>query len=255
MATARSVQREGRRGGRASRREARGAIGVRAWPVLERKVPTYEVLSEDRLEALHRASLKLLQEVGIDFRDEEALAMWRDAGADVDGERVRISEELLMALVAKAPSRFIVAARNPECSTEIGGDKVAFAPTYGSPFVYDFEGERRYGTLEDLNNFHKLAYMSPVLHNTGAVICEPVDISVPKRHLHITYERDQAFGQAVHGPGHGARARGGCRRDGEDRVRAGDGRSRAGDAVAHELQFAPGLGRDHARRDEGLCAG
>ena len=187
MATARSIQREGRRGGRASRREARSGFEAQAWPVLERKVPTYEVLGEDRLETIHQASLKLLQEVGIDFRDDEALSMWRDAGADIEGERVRIPEELLMALIAKAPGRFTVTARNPERSTEIGGDRVAFAPTYGSPFVYDFEGERRYGTLEDLNNFHKLAYMSPVLHNTGAVVCEPVDISVPKRHLHITY--------------------------------------------------------------------
>lgn len=187
MATARLVQREGRRGGRASRREARSCVETQAWPVLDRKVPVYEILSDDRLEMLHRASLTLLQEVGIDFRDDEAVAMWREAGADVRGERVRIPEELLMSLVAKAPSRFTVQARNPAKNTEIGGSNVAFAPTYGSPFVYDFEGERRYGTLEDLNNFHKLAYMSPVLHNTGAVICEPVDVAVPKRHLHITY--------------------------------------------------------------------
>ena len=186
MATARAAQREGRRGGRASRREARGAIETRAWPVLQRKVPVYEVISDDQLEMLHRASIKLLEEVGIDFRDDEAVAMWRDAGADVQGQRVHIPEALVMDLVARAPSRFTVQARDPAKSTEIGGSNVAFAPTYGSPFVYDFDGERRYGTLEDLNNFHKLAYMSPVLHNTGAVICEPVDISVPKRHLHIT---------------------------------------------------------------------
>ncbi len=200
MATARSVQREGRRGGRASRREARSSFEMQAWPVLERKVPTYEVLDEEHLEIIHQASLKLLRDVGIDFRDDEAVAMWRDAGADVQGERVRIPEELLMSLVAKAPSRFTVAARNPLKDTEIGGDKMAFAPTYGSPFVYDFEGERRYGTLEDLNNFHKLAYMSPVLHNTGAVICEPVDVSVPKRHLHITYSAIKHSDKPFMGP-------------------------------------------------------
>ncbi|MEM7041331.1 MAG: trimethylamine methyltransferase family protein [Pseudomonadota bacterium] len=200
MATARSVQREGRRGGRASRREARSVVEVQGWPVLERKVPVYEVLSEDRLETLHRASLKLLEEVGIDFRDDEAAAMWRDAGADVQGHRVYIPEALVMDLVAKAPSRFTLQARNPEKNTEIGGDNVAFAPTYGSPFVYDFDGERRYGTLEDLQNFHKLAYMSPVLHNTGAVICEPVDISVPKRHLHITYSAIKHSDKPFMGP-------------------------------------------------------
>jgi trimethylamine--corrinoid protein Co-methyltransferase len=163
-------------------------------------VPVYEVLSEDRLEQIHQASLRLLEEIGIDFRDDEAAAMWRGAGADVQGHRVRIPPSLAMGLIAKAPSSFVVQARNPERSTEIGGAKVAFAPTYGSPFVYDFDGERRYGTLEDLNNFHKLAYLSPVIHNTGAVICEPVDIAVPKRHLHITYSAIKHSDKPFMGP-------------------------------------------------------
>ncbi|MEM9441708.1 MAG: trimethylamine methyltransferase family protein, partial [Pseudomonadota bacterium] len=143
MATMRSIQREGRRGGRASRREARASVGAGSWPVLDRLVPAYNVLSEDRLEALHQASIKLLEEIGIDFRDDEAVAMWKEAGADVQGYRVRIPEALLMNLVAKAPSRFTVLARNPERNSDIGGNKVAFAPTYGSPFVYDMNGERR----------------------------------------------------------------------------------------------------------------
>ena len=113
--------------------------------------------------------------------------MWRAAGAEVERYRVRIPRELLMALVARNPSHFVVHARNPERSTEIGGNKVAFAPTYGSPFVYDFNHERRYGTLADLHQFHKLAYLAPAMHNTGSVVCEPVDVPVAKRHLHITY--------------------------------------------------------------------
>jgi len=200
MATARAGQREGRRGGRASRREARTSLEVTALPVLDRTVPAYEVLNADQLERVHRASLRLLQDVGIDFRDDEAIAMWRDAGADVENYRVRLPEKLLMDLIAKAPDRFTVLARNPERNIEIGGDKVAFAPTYGSPFVYGFDSERRYGTLEDLNNFHKLAYLSPVLHNTGAVTCEPVDIPVPKRHLHITYSAIKHSDKPFMGP-------------------------------------------------------
>ena len=200
MATARAVQREGRRGGRASRREARAGNELTSLPVLNRTVPVYEVLDSERLERIHLASLKILQEIGIDFRDDEAAGMWRDAGADVRGHRVRIPEALLMALIAKAPSRFTVFGRNPARHCEIGGDKVSFAPTYGSPFVYDLEGERRYGTLEDLQNFHKLAYLSPVLHNTGAVTCEPVDISVPKRHLHITYSAIKHSDKPFMGP-------------------------------------------------------
>jgi trimethylamine---corrinoid protein Co-methyltransferase len=178
--------REGRRGGRESRRAQRTAVEVRFLPVLRRQVPVYEVLNREGVEMIHDASCAILEEVGIEFRDAESLSLWRDAGADVTGERVRIPRALLMELIAKAPAEFTVHARNPERSTAIGGDNVAFAPTYGSPFVIDFEGQRRYGTLDDLHQLHKLAYLSPVLHNTGAVICEPVDRPVPKRHLHIT---------------------------------------------------------------------
>jgi len=45
----------------------------------------------------------------------------------------------------------------------------------------------RYSTLGDLQNFIKLAYMTPELHHSGGVICEPVDVPVPKRHLEIVY--------------------------------------------------------------------
>ncbi len=192
--------REGRRGGRAARREARTAVQLRHLPVLERRIPVYEVLEQDGLEAIHDASMAILEEIGIEFRDAEALAMWRDVGADVEGSRVRIPRGLLLALVAENPERFVVHARNPERSTEIGGDRVAFAPTYGSPFVYDFDNQRRYGTLEDLHAFHKLAYMAPALHNTGAVICEPVDIPIPKRHLHITYSAIRHSDKPFMGP-------------------------------------------------------
>jgi trimethylamine--corrinoid protein Co-methyltransferase len=194
------VAREGRRGGREARRQARTAVQIRALPVLERRVPVYEVLDEAGLERVHEASLQILEQIGIDFRDAEALKLWKAAGAEVERWRVRIPRELLMALVAKAPAEFTVHARNPERSTVIGGNRVAFAPTYGSPFVYDFNNERRYGTLADLNQFHKLAYLSPAIHNTGSVVCEPVDRPVPKRHLHITYSAIRHSDKPFMGP-------------------------------------------------------
>jgi trimethylamine---corrinoid protein Co-methyltransferase len=173
---------------------------VVALPVLDRKIPVYEILGEESLERIHQASLGILEQIGIDFRDAEAAAMWREAGAKVDRHRVRIPGDLLMALIAKNPSSFTVRARNPRRSTEIGGNKVAFAPTYGSPFVHDFDGERRYGTLADLQKFHQLAYLAPALHNTGAVTCEPVDIPIAKRHLHITYSAIRHSDKPFMGP-------------------------------------------------------
>jgi trimethylamine--corrinoid protein Co-methyltransferase len=178
---------EGRRGGRVSRRKLRTAKPIVVIPALVREIPVYEVLSKEGEELIHDASMKILEEVGIDFRDTEAIELWRGAGAEIDGERVRIPRELLMAELAKAPETITMHGRNPARTVDVGGRSMIFVPTYGSPFVLDFDGERRYGTLEDLNNFHKLAYMAPYMHNTGGIICEPVDIPVSKRHLHIAY--------------------------------------------------------------------
>ena len=180
------MSREARRGGRGARRAERLSGGLKTLPALVRRIPVYEVLNEEGLELVHRASLQILEEIGIDFRDPESLDIWRAQGAEVRGERVHIPGELLMRLVAEAPSRFTLHARNPERTVDIGGDHTVFAPNYGSPFVRMVDDERRYGTLADLATLHKLAHVSPAMHNVGSVICEPTDAPVSKRHLHIT---------------------------------------------------------------------
>ena len=91
---------------------------------------------------------------GIEIRgDEVALGLFRDAGATVDGERVRFDPGHVRALCATAPRSFTQLARNPARSVEIGGDSVVLAPAYGSPFVRDLAGGRRYalaGRLREL---------------------------------------------------------------------------------------------------------
>src|SRR5215218_5549930 len=103
----------GRRG-REARRQARTTFQVRSLPPLKRTLPLYEVLNPEQLERLHEAAMRLVEEMGIEFREDEAAAAWRGAGAEVQGHRVRIPRELLMSLVAKAPERFTLHARNPE---------------------------------------------------------------------------------------------------------------------------------------------
>ncbi len=177
----------GRRGGRRARREQRLAAPLVSLPTLVRNIPVYEVLDEEGLDLIHEASMGILEETGIEFRDPEALEIWKAAGAEVTGERVRLGRELVMELVATTPEVITLHARNPERTVKIGGPNTVFAPTYGSPYVLDLEGERRYSTLADLEAFHKLAYLTPALHLTGGITCEPVDIAVAKRHLHIAY--------------------------------------------------------------------
>ena len=86
--TARSTT--GRTGGRRGRLAERTQAPIVSLPTIKRKIPVYEVLDEDGVELIHNASMEILEEVGIDFRDDDAAAIWVKAGADVDGHRVRI---------------------------------------------------------------------------------------------------------------------------------------------------------------------
>jgi trimethylamine--corrinoid protein Co-methyltransferase len=176
-----------RRGGTQGRHQERGSAPIVQLRPVTRRIPDYLYFTEEGLEQIHQASMTILEEVGVEFRDPVALAAWRKAGAKIVGERVHIDRGLLMELLSHAPATFVQHARNPERSVPVGGRNTIFVPTYGSPFVRDLDNKRRYGTLEDLQNFVKLAYMTPNIHHSGGVICEPVDVPVPKRHLDIVY--------------------------------------------------------------------
>ncbi|NNE20991.1 MAG: trimethylamine methyltransferase family protein [Rhizobiales bacterium] len=205
---------DGAGGGRRSRRAGGGAEARRAARVgkaqtqltyIKRQIPVYEVLSEEGLALIEHNADTVLQETGIDFRDDaEAIQMWKDAGADVRGERVRLPRGMARELIKTAPSIFTQHARNPERSVQIGGDATVFAPVYGPPFVRDLEGGRRYATIEDFRNFVKLAYSASSIHHSGGTVCEPVDIPVAKRHLDMVYSHirysDKPFMGSVTAP-------------------------------------------------------
>ena len=177
------------RGSRSQRRARKDAPERRAPAYITRRIPRYELLGEEGLAAIEDHADTLLQEVGLEFRgDPETLSLWRQAGADVEGERVRFERGLVRAIVqATTPKEFTQHARNPQRSVVMGGDSTVFSPAYGPPFVRDLDGGRRYGTLEDFENLVKLAYLSPWLHHSGGTICEPVDVAVNKRHLDMVY--------------------------------------------------------------------
>ncbi|MEL7274686.1 MAG: trimethylamine methyltransferase family protein [Pseudomonadota bacterium] len=175
-------------GGAAARRASRTTSAVEQLSYIQRKIPVFEVLNAEAMEIIEANADTVLEEVGIEFRDDpEALEMWRDAGADVQGERVHFPKGLCRKLMETAPKQFTQLARNPERSVEIGGGNTVFAPVYGPPFVRDLEGERRYATMEDFRNFVKMAYMAPAMHHSGGTVCEPVDVAVNKRHLDMLH--------------------------------------------------------------------
>ncbi|MBT9289018.1 trimethylamine methyltransferase family protein [Prosthecodimorpha staleyi] len=174
-----------RSGGRAARQRVRQAGGPPRPAYLTRTIPPYALLSEEGLVRIEEAADRLLAEVGFEIRgDEEANRLFVAAGATLENGRLRFPPGLVRAIIrASAPAAFVQHARNPARNVVIGGDAVVFAPAYGSPFVTDLDGGRRYGTIADFENFVKLAYASPHLHHSGGTVCEPVDLPVNKRHL------------------------------------------------------------------------
>ena len=178
-----------RTGGRAGRAAARAAHAVERVPFITRTLTPFEVLSEEGLALIEENADSILERVGIDFKGApDALDLMAGAGADVDGERVRFPRGMCRQIVqATAPSTFTQHARNPANDVQIGGTATVFAPAYGSPFVRDLDGGRRYGTIEDFRNFVKLAYATPYLHHSGGTVCEPVDLPVNKRHYDMVY--------------------------------------------------------------------
>jgi trimethylamine--corrinoid protein Co-methyltransferase len=177
-----------RGGGGAARRAERSAVSFETARFIERNIPNFEVLSEEALELIEHNADTILEEVGVNFLDNPAaLARWRAAGADVEGERVRIPRGLARTLCKTAPSQYTQHARNPERSVVVGGRNMVLAPVYGPPFVRDVAGGRRYATMADFNKFVKLGYMSKWLHHSGGTVCEPTDIPVNKRHLDMLY--------------------------------------------------------------------
>ena len=193
---------------RARRREARkGGQGAgRPGPVrpLVNKLPLTEVLSEEGVTAIHRASMRLLSEIGILVLDyPPARETFRQNGAKLEGDLVKIDEDTLMHFIRQAPSTFTQLARNPASHLTFGGRNTIFAPVYGPPFVGDLDNGRRRATLEDFHNFAKLTHMAENLHHAGGTLVEPNDVDVRERHLdmllaHITLNDKAFMGSVTH---------------------------------------------------------
>ncbi|MEO8162404.1 MAG: trimethylamine methyltransferase family protein [Ilumatobacteraceae bacterium] len=178
-----------RSGGRAARQSTRKSATVEREPYLTRILTPFELVSLEVLEQLESNADTILEEIGIEIRDyPSAIQRFKGAGAIVDGTRIRFPRGMCREIIrASAPSEYIQHARNPANNVKIGGNATVFAPNYGSPFVHDLDGGRRYATISDFQNFVKLSYMSPYIHHSGGTVCEPVDIPVSKRHLDMVY--------------------------------------------------------------------
>ncbi len=177
-----------RRGGRQTRRSIRSNIIEPMLPALIGNLPLVEPMTQEDIERIDNASMDILENVGVVFRDPQAILDWKSVGADVRDEfRVYLDRALVRELISTIPSNITLHARDPQKSVKIGGRSSIFTPMAGAPYIRDLEDCRRAPTLDDLAMMHKLAHLSPVIHCTSHHIVEPMDHPISHRHLRITY--------------------------------------------------------------------
>ncbi|WP_137391517.1 trimethylamine methyltransferase family protein [Rhodoligotrophos defluvii] len=144
-----------------------------------------EPLSEDQLMAIHEASLKLLEETGVEFMGARARDLFRKAGAEVNDETglVRLPRQLVLEAIRSAPQRFTLTPRNPARRVHVGGDAIAFTLVAGPPNVHDCVRGRRSGNYEDYKTLVKLAQSFDIIHLLGNQPTAPVELPANTRHL------------------------------------------------------------------------
>ena len=177
------------------RREGKGTTGAKrlpqlSWQTVRNPYPPFEIASADEIEAVHEASLEVLQEIGINFLLGEARDILKAAGADVDpdGTRVRFDRAMVEELIAKAPSQFTIHARNLDRSRVFGGNHINFFPVAGNPNISDIEGGRRSGNLADYRDLLRLAQVINAVHGCTPML-EPIDVEPNIRYLDIVAEQ------------------------------------------------------------------
>lgn len=176
-----------RSGGRMARRALRTAADFTMLPGLENTLPRCEIMNGSQVERIDNASMDILENVGVVFRDPVALDDWKKAGAKVVDERVYLDRGMVRELIATIPATFTYHARNPQKNVALGGRNSVFVPMTGAPYLRDLDDVRRNPTLDDLAMFHKLSHMLPALHSSAHHIVEPYDHPISQRHLRITY--------------------------------------------------------------------
>jgi len=193
-ATGAGTQVEGRRrrgGGRAGHARTGGALeGQMPWSIPEVPDRPIEPLDGDGIDRIHRTAMRILSELGIDFLNEQALALFRaSGGARIDGQRVRLDPEFVTEMVARAPGPFTITPRNPARAVPIGGRHLAFVNVSSPPNSWDLRRGKRSGDFETFRDFIKLTQAFNCIHVAGGYPVEPVDVHPSVRHLDCIFEK------------------------------------------------------------------
>src|SRR5215469_11754092 len=158
---------------------------LRGSPPLRNSFKPIEVLSQDQVTAIHEASLKLLEETGIEFMGAAARQRLRQAGASVDDATglTKLPREVVLDAIKSAPSSFVLTPRNPERRIHLGENFISFGLVAGPPNIHDGIQGRRAGNLEDYVKLIKLAQSFDIIHLIGNQPTAPIEMPTRTRHL------------------------------------------------------------------------
>ncbi|MEH0022608.1 MAG: trimethylamine methyltransferase family protein [Desulfobacter sp.] len=142
------------------------------------------------LEEIHEATVEVLETIGVDFKSDAALEVFKSGGALLDGDRVRIPRTLLETSIDTAPDSFMFHGRNPEKSIRIGKgqDRTHVEPSNGCIHAQSLDKGRWIAGIRDLVDFFKLAHASDVCDINGGIPVAPADIDGDSASLRIFYE-------------------------------------------------------------------
>jgi trimethylamine--corrinoid protein Co-methyltransferase len=173
------------------RRPARtqGAILQPSFGQVPRGYDPVRVISEDEVEAIHQAALRLLATQGMRVLNGRALDLFRKAGARVEGQMVYPEPGLIEERLATVPRTFRIAARNRAKDLRFGGNDMVFASVGGPAYVMDLDRGRRDGTLQDMQDFLRLCQSLNVIQQEAGGPLEPMDLPAATRHLDLYFSQ------------------------------------------------------------------
>ncbi|SMY08749.1 trimethylamine methyltransferase family protein [Flavimaricola marinus] len=195
------ILRKRRSGGRAANtaRRSQSLFAQMPWRIpLNTDRPT-EPLREEGVQAIHDGAMRILEEIGIEFLNEEALELFREAGCTVNGTNVRMGRDWVMEMLSTAPAQFDITPRNPDRKITIGGGHILFGNVSSPPNYWDLEiGRKVSGTRAQCANLLKLTQYFNCIHFAGGYPVEPVDVHASVRHLDVVFDKMTLTDKVAH---------------------------------------------------------
>ena len=186
-----SAGRKRRSGGREG--NARRASGFHMdqmpWRIPKNPDRPTEPVAQEGVSAIHRGAMRILSDIGIEFLNDEALEIFRQAGCIVNGQNVRMDEDFVMEMVRRAPASFTITPRNPARQVTIGDGHMVFVNVSSPPNSWDLVRGKRPGDFATFREFMMLTQFFNCIHVAGGYPVEPIDIHPAVRHLDCLFEK------------------------------------------------------------------